>query len=304
MILSKSKYFIVDNSKGISPFQNTLAYLGGSIFQVTLDNPFSSYRQLVLQFAKNSKGRIIDPDLARRNANNVFKKYPLKVTFSGLKPRVFGVFFKGLPKFGFLIGLSYILGEDDLTLISTTGAVILSSPLITPIRMIEKQQRAYFKKTGRQKTIRNILHESSKKSFSPLFRGTIPLGCHSLISASTGLLCQPKLQNMIMTHFDSNKSLSKFKSNFIASVILSPIYVFLTNPLTRLEVIMQTSSINNRSITFNEALGEVIQDSKQFGVRGIFRGQGIGIIKAIFSLTMFHQGRMYLTEEFEKYNST
>ena len=107
-----------------------------------------------------------------------------------------------------------------------------------------------------------------------------------------------------MTHFDSNKSLSKFKSNFIASVILSPIYVFLTNPLTRLEVIMQTSSINNRSITFNEALGEVIQDSKQFGVRGIFRGQGIGIIKAIFSLTMFHQGRMYLTEEFEKYNST
>ena len=304
MFYSDSKYFSIEKSKGISPFQNTLAYLGGSIFQVILDNPLSAYRQLIQQHAKNSKGKIIDPLLTNKEANNVFKKYPLKVSFSGLKPRVFGVFFKGLPKFGFLIGLSYILGEEDLTLISTTGAVILSSPLITPIRMIEKQQRTYFKKTGRQKTIRNILNESSKKSFSPLFRGTIPLGCHSLISASTGLLCQPKLQNMIMKHFDSDKSLSKFSSNFIASAILSPIYVFLTNPLTRLEVIMQTSSINNRSITINEAFGEVIQDSKKFGLRGIFRGQGIGIVKAIFSLTMFHQGRMYLTEEFKKYNIT
>ena len=304
MILSKSKYFLADNYKGISPFQNTLAYLGGSIFQVTLDNPLSAYRQLIQQYAKNSKGKIIDPKLSRREANSIFKKHPFKVSISGLKPRVFGVVFKGIPKFGFLLGLSYILGEKDLTFISATGAVMLSSPLINPIRLIEKQQRAYFKKTGKQKTIGSIIKECSKKKYLPLFRGTIPLGFHSFISANTGLIGQPKLQNKIITYFDSDKGLSKFSSNLIASAILSPIYVCLTNPLSRLEVIMHTSPINKNSISLTKAIGEIINDSKLHGFRGIFRGQGIGIAKAIFSLTTFHQGRIYLTEQFKKYNST
>ena len=36
------------------------------------------------------------------------------------------------------------------------------------------------------------------------------------------------------------------------------------------------------------------QDMREFGLRGIFRGQGIGIAKAIVSLTLFHEGRMWL----------
>ena len=35
---------------------------------------------------------------------------------------------------------------------------------------------------------------------------------------------------------------------------------------------------------------------------GIFRGQGIGIAKAIVSLTLFHEGRIYLTNQFKAYN--
>jgi len=37
-------------------------------------------------------------------------------------------------------------------------------------------------------------------------------------------------------------------------------------------------------------------------LRGIFRGQGIGIAKAIVSLTMFHEGRLFLTDFFKKRN--
>ena len=70
----------------------------------------------------------------------------------------------------------------------------------------------------------------------------------------------------------------------------------MTNPLSRLEV--QTSSINKRM----DACKEVVRDSKKFGLRGVFRGQGIGIVKAIVSLTMFHQGRIYLTETFKERN--
>ena len=35
---------------------------------------------------------------------------------------------------------------------------------------------------------------------------------------------------------------------------------------------------------------------------GVFRGQGIGIAKAIVSLTLFHEGRIYLTNQFKAYN--
>ena len=35
---------------------------------------------------------------------------------------------------------------------------------------------------------------------------------------------------------------------------------------------------------------------------GIFRGQGIGIAKAIVSLTLFHEGRLFLTRKFKEYN--
>ena len=53
-----------------------------------------------------------------------------------------------------------------------------------------------------------------------------------------------------------------------------------------------------------EAIKEMVKDSKQFGLRGTFRGQGIGIAKAIISLTMFHQGRIWLTDTLKKRNES
>ena len=35
---------------------------------------------------------------------------------------------------------------------------------------------------------------------------------------------------------------------------------------------------------------------------GIFRGQGIGIAKAIVSLTLFHEGRIFITNQFKQHN--
>ena len=121
---------------------------------------------------------------------------------------------------------------------------------------------------------------------------------HSLISATLGLVGQPKLQKKIENIFNSNTGLSSFTSNLLSSTIVSPIYVILTNPLSRLEVIMQTSAINQKSISVGQAIKEVSIDTKKFGLQGMFRGQGIGMIKAIISLTMFHQGRLFLTDYF------
>jgi hypothetical protein len=91
-------------------------------------------------------------------------------------------------------------------------------------------------------------------------------------------------------------------ANLIASSIVSPIYVVVTNPLSRLEVIMQTSSIAGKRIGVMEAIGEMAKDMTQFGVKGIFRGQGIGIFKAIISLSLFHEGRMFLGRETKEWN--
>ena len=59
---------------------------------------------------------------------------------------------------------------------------------------------------------------------------------------------------------------------------------------------MQTSSINSKKVTLGEAVKEVVRDTKEFGLRGMFRGNGIGIAKAIISLSMFHEGRIWCTE--------
>jgi hypothetical protein len=67
----------------------------------------------------------------------------------------------------------------------------------------------------------------------------------------------------------------------------------MTNPISRLEVIMQTSSMKKKGITLTEALKELVSDSKNFGLKGAFRGQGIGMVKAIISLSLFHEGRMF-----------
>jgi len=296
------EYFTVKKN-GLSQFQTMSAYMGGSAFQTVVDNPVTAYRQLVQQYAKGLDGKAVDPTIASQEAKAIFYKSPVAASLSGLAPRLVGVGFKRIPKFGILLGISFIAGDDgDIGVVAATGASILSAPFINPIRMIEKQQRAFFEETGAEKSIREILRESAAQRFAPLFRGTIPLMGHSFASAILGLVGQPKLQKYIQKEVGSRSGLGTFATGLIASAAVSPIYVGVTNPLSRLEVIMQTSKISGESISVTEAIKEVIRDSKEFGLRGIFRGQGIGIAKAVLSLTMFHQGRIFLAEELKDYN--
>lgn len=299
--IKRSKYFEVGNN-GLSPFQTITAYLGGSAFQTIIDNPVTAYRQLVQQYAKDINGKTIDPKIARSEANAVFKKSPITASLSGLGPRLVGVGLKRIPKFGFLLGYSYIYSENNPGFMAATSASILSAPFINPVRMVEKQQRAYLKQTGSEKPITDILRESKQKNFKPLFRGTVPLMGHSFISAILGLVGQPRLQKHIQRELGNNTQFGTSVTNLIASAAVSPIYVMATNPLSRLEVIMQTSSIKNKSISVIDAIKEVAKDSKEFGLRGMFRGQGLGMAKAVVSLSMFHEGRLFLLNYFKNKN--
>ena len=122
-----------------------------------------------------------------------------------------------------------------------------------------------------------------------------------MASATLGLVGQPKLQKYIQTEL-GNAGFSRMVTGLVASAIVSPIYVGLTNPLSRLEVIMQTSAISGKPITVTQAVGEVVADSRKFGLRGVFRGQGIGIAKAVVSLSLFHEGRIFLIGFFKRHN--
>jgi len=306
MSLSQSytDYFVVSPKNGLSQFQTMTAYLGGSAFQTVLDNPVTAYRQLVQQYAKDAAGKAVDPKVAVAEATAVFKANPAAAALSGLMPRLIGVIFKRVPKFGILLGLSFFLGEDGtISTAAAFGASVLSAPFINPIRMIEKQQRAFFKETGAEKPIMDILRESAKQNFQPLFRGTIPLMGHSCASALLGLAGQPKLQKYIKGEL-AHYGIGNFTSGLLASAAVTPIYVGVTNPLSRLEVIMQTSKIDGKAISVVDACKEVIADSKQFGLRGVFRGQGLGIAKGILSLTAFHQGRIWLAESWKDNNTS
>lgn len=290
-------YFEV-KSNGASQFETMVAYLGGSLFQTVGDNPVTAYRQLVQQYAKGADGKMVDPKIASKEAKAVFRASPISASLSGLGPRCVGVAFKRVPKFGILLGLSYVLEKDgQVGMMAATGASILSAPFINPIRMIEKQQRTAFRTTGKEKPIMDILKESAAKYFQPLFRGTIPLMGHSFASASLGLVGQPKLKKWVQVQLGSS-GMSNIVIGLVASAAVSPIYVAMTNPIARLEVIMQTSSIKEQSISLPRACMEVAADMREFGMRGVFRGQGIGIAKAVISLTMFHEFRIFLTECF------
>jgi len=295
-------YFVVQKS-GLSQFQAMTAYLGGSAFQTIMDNPVTSYRQLVQQYAKDLNGKVVDPKIASQEAKAVFRANLVGASMSGIGPRLAGVGFKRIPKFGILLGFSFLLGTgENPGVYAATGASILSAPFINPIRMIEKQQRAFFKQTGTTKPIIEILRESAAKQFKPLFRGTIPLMGHSLASALLGLVGQPRLQKYIQEELGNKANIGRTLTGLIASAIVSPIYVVVTNPLSRLEVIMQTSKISGKSISVIEAVKEVGRDSAEFGMRGIFRGQGIGVMKAVISLSLFHEGRHFLQDQFKIYN--
>jgi len=294
-LLDPSYYEVKKN--GLSPAQNMAAYLGGSAIQTVGDNPVTAYRQLVQQFAKGLDGQAVDPKVATSEANAVFRAAPLTASLSGLWPRLIGVLFKRVPKFGILLGYTAVTGQTgDPGFAAATAASIGSAPFINPVRMIEKQQRAFMKQTGVEKPIMDIMREAGAQYFVPLFRGTIPLMGHSLASAVLGLVGQPKLQKWVQKEVGGSGFFSQSGTNLIASAVVSPIYVVVTNPLSRLEVIMQTNSIKGKSISTLEACGEMAADMRKFGLAGVFRGQGIGIAKAIVSLTLFHEGRMWLAK--------
>lgn len=295
--------FFVIKKTGLSQCQALTAYLGGSCFQTIMDNPVTAYRQLVQQYAKDAAGKPVDPKIASSEAKAVFRAAPVGASLSGVGPRLIGVGFKRIPKFGILLGFSFFLGEgENPGMYAATAASILSAPFINPIRMIEKQQRAYFKTTGNTKPITEIIKESAAKRFAPLFRGTIPLMGHSLASAMLGLVGQPRLQKYIQSELGEKLGLGRSVTGLISSAVVSPIYVFVTNPLSRLEVIMQTNSIKGNSIPVTEAVKEMARDMAKFGIRGVFRGQGIGIAKAVISLTLFHEGRMWCQDQFKASN--
>lgn len=301
------EYFRVQKAgkrPGMSQAQMMTAYLGGSAFQTICDNPVTAYRQLVQQYAKDLAGNIVDPKVAQGEANAVFKKSPVAASMSGLTPRLIGVLFKRIPKFGILLGISYVASEGEVGMVAATGASIMSAPFINPVRMVEKQQRAYFKQTGEIKGVWEILMEAKAKNFKPLFRGTVPLMGHSLASATLGLVGQPQLQKKIKAEIGTSGMLGNSATNLLSSALVSPIYVFVTNPLSRLEVIMQTSSIAGKSIGPIEACREIGSDMAKNGMKGLFRGQGIGMAKAVISLSLFHEGRMWCERAFTDRNVT
>merc|ERR1712006_38096 len=123
------------------------------------------------------------------------------------------------------------------------------------------------------------------------------------MGAILGLVGQPKLQKWVQKEVGGTGALGASATNLVASAVVSPIYVVVTNPLSRLEVIMQTNSIKGNSISVVQAVKEMGADMAKFGLSGIFRGQGIGIAKAIVSLTLFHEGRIWLTCKFKAYNA-
>jgi len=295
-------YFDVQKN-GVSPFQNFLCYLGGSAIQTVGDNPVTAYRQLVQQYAKSAKGEVVSPDVAVKEARGVFKKAPVAASLSGLTPRLVGVLLKRIPKFGILLGYTTLSGSTgEPGFAAATTASILSAPFINPVRMVEKQQRVNMRTTGKEKPLGEIIKEAQLKKYKPLFRGTVPLMGHSFISAILGLVGQPQLQKYIQTELGAKSSFGQSATNLIASSVVSPIYVVATNPLSRLEVIMQTSSISGKSINVAGACKEIATDMHKFGMKGIFRGQGLGLAKAIVSLTLFHEGRMFLTDKMKIYN--
>ena len=279
--------------------------MGGSAIQTLGDNPLTAYRQLVQQYAKDASGKTVSPEQAVNEAKQVFKKAPLSSSLSGLTPRLVGVLLKRIPKFGFLLGYTAVTGNSgEPGFAAATSASILSAPFINPVRMVEKQQRVNLRTTGKEVPVSEIIQNAREQNFRPLFRGTVPLMGHSFISAVLGLVGQPQLQKYIQNELGTKTSLGQSASNLVASSIVSPLYVIATNPLSRLEVIMQTSSIKGKSIGVTEALRELGKDMSQFGMKGIFRGQGLGMAKAIVSLTLFHEGRLFLTKRMKIYNGT
>ena len=182
--LFSADYYEV-RKNGISPAQNMAAYLGGSAIQTVGDNPVTAYRQLVQQYAKGLDGQAVDPKVATSEANAVFMKNPLTASLSGLWPRLIGVLFKRIPKFGILLGYGVVTGDKSGKpgFGAATAASILSAPFINPVRMVEKQQRAYLKQTGPARGGRRRRHAHGQTGW--LGRGRVEARVERRLGAAT-----------------------------------------------------------------------------------------------------------------------
>ena len=171
-----SSYFEIQKN-GVSPFQNFLCYLGGSAIQTVGDNPVTAYRQLVQQYAKDAKGNIVSPEVATKEAKQVFQRAPLSASLSGLTPRMVGVLLKRVPKFGFLLGYTAVTGNSgEPGFAAATAASILSAPFINPVRMIEKQQRVNLRTTGKEVPVSTILKPCSSAILTFCFASSLTPG--------------------------------------------------------------------------------------------------------------------------------
>ena len=294
--LFSDEYWRVRKASGVSQGQHLAAYLGGSAIQTCLDSPITNFRAQIIMLSKDANGNMVEPKIASSQAKEVFRKYPITASFASLTPRLGGVIFKRVPKFGILMGYSYLMGEDgEISMGAATTASILSSWPIQFFRQVQKIQLLEVRTTGKQIPVSKILQDASTVNFKPLFRGTTALMGHSFVSASLGLSIQPKLAKYVEEQVTSNTTFGKGAAILLSSMAITPLYILLTGPLTRIEYIMGARHVHADKITLTEAIKEIVRDSKQFGIRGVFRGNLIGIFKGIFSLSTFHFGREFCT---------
>ena len=119
----------------LTEWESFITYIGGSIIQIILDNPITAYRQLIQQYAKDSTGNIIDPKIARQEANKVFIKLPVTTSLSGLTPRLLGASIKSIPKFGSLWLVTALTNQNENnkkepTIIAAISSSIFSAYII------------------------------------------------------------------------------------------------------------------------------------------------------------------------------
>lgn len=281
---------------GISNFQIMCCYMASASVTVFMDNPFSVYRQLTQQ-------SILDPQMTKGEVKKTFSKSPLTVAFSGISPRLLGIFLKKVPVFGLLSGITYLRNEkESVSFVSVMYSSFLSAIIINPVRFIEKQQRSCLLKDGTKKSISSIFKDSSNQKFKPFYRGLLPHISHSMISGCLALSGQSKLQKIISRKIRTKSFLSEMTSNLLSSCLISPIYVILTNPITRIETIIQTAPIKKSAPSLKDCIVTIKQDYSKYGFHALFRGQGVGIIRAIVHLTIFHQARMVFIQKTKIWN--
>jgi hypothetical protein len=124
---------------------------------------------------------------------------------------------------------------------------------------------------------------------------------HSVTSGCLALCGQSQLQKMISRKIETKSFLGEITSNLLSSCLISPIYV-ITNPLTRIETMIQTATIKRSAPSLKDCIVSIKQDYNKYGFHGLFRGQGVGIMKAIVHLTIFHQTRMTFIQKTKIWN--